>query len=131
MITLEAALLAVVAGDLDAFPILLSAGPAELQGAARNLNSLSISRAALMSVLQDWRSGGHSAADVQQWASFVRRGYIAGKALRGAHPLNIKYDADDEDLIVEIIGRFDEIGDLIDGRIDENEQVEMLRLLEG
>jgi len=92
---------------------------------------LTISRAALMRVLLDWRSGTHSAVEVQQWASFVRRGYISGKPLRGGQPLDIAYDTDDEDLIVEIIGRFDEIGDLIDGSIDESEQVEMLRVLTG
>jgi len=131
MITLESALSAVAAGELDAFSILKAADSTKLQAAARNLNSLTISRAALMRVLLDWRSGTHSAVEVQQWASFVRRGYISGKPLRGGQPLDIAYDTDDEDLIVEIIGRFDEIGDLIDGSIDESEQVEMLRVLTG
>ncbi len=34
-------------------------------------------------------------------------------------------------MIVEIIGRFDEIGDLIDGDIDDGEQEEMLRILKA
>lgn len=131
MITLEAVLSAVAAGEMDAFSILKAADSTKLQAAARNLNSLTISRAALMRVILDWRSGSHSAAEVQQWASFVRRGYITGNPLFGGHPIDITYDTDDEDLIVEIIGRFDEIGDLIDGYIDESEQVEMLRVLAG
>ena len=43
--------------------------------------------------------------------------------------IDIGYDASDEELIVEILRRLDEIGDKIDGYIDDNEREEMLRVL--
>jgi hypothetical protein len=44
-------------------------------------------------------------------------------------PISIEHDTGDEDLIVEIIGSFDEIGDVMDGKIHEEEQAEMLKAL--
>jgi hypothetical protein len=129
MEVLETAIAAVVAGDMSGLSTVLGASHPELQNAASNLPQLSISRSALTRVLNDWGSGTYDADNVQQWASFVRRGYVAGRGNGAIHPIDIEYDASDEELIVEIIGRFDEIGDLVDGRIDENEQVEMPRAL--
>lgn len=127
---LEAAIAAVVDGDVNRLSTLLTADHLELRDAAAKLPHLSVSRSALLRVLKEWRSGHCSADDVQQWASFVRRGYVSGKTSGGVRPIDIEYDAKDEELIVEIIGRFDEIGDLIDGRIDDTEQEEMLRALQ-
>lgn len=129
MENLEAAIVAVVKGDLNCLPAVLAAEHLELLKAAANLPQLSVSRTALTQVLQDWRRGCHSADDVQRWASFIRRGYAFGKVSGGIQPVNIDYDASDEELIVEIIRRFDEIGDLIDGRLEEGEQEDMLRAL--
>jgi hypothetical protein len=81
-------------------------------------------------VITGWRSGIYTAKDVQMWASFVRRGYVSQRNIGEARPISIAYDTDDEALIVEIVGRFDEIGDKIDGEIDDNERKEMLRILE-
>lgn len=130
MENLEATIAAVVEGDVNRLSTILAAGHPELLDAAAKLPRLSVSRSALMRVLTEWRSGRCSADDVRQWASFVRRGYISGKASDGLRPIDIEYDAVDEELIVEIIGRFDEIGDSIDGRIDDVEQEEMLRALQ-
>lgn len=127
---LEAAIAAVVEGDVSRLSTVMTADHLELLDAATKLSPLSISRSALTRVLKEWRSGHCSADDVQQWASFVRRGYVSGKVSGGIRSIDIGYDAMDEELIVEIIGRFDEIGDLIDGRIDDDEQEEMLRALQ-
>ncbi len=126
---LGAAIAAVVEGDVSRLSTVLAADHLELLDAATKLSPLSVSRSALTRVLKEWRSGHCSADDVQQWASFVRRGYVSGRS-GGVRPIDIEYDAMDEELIVEIIGRFDEIGDLIDGIIDDNEQEEMLRALQ-
>lgn len=131
MNTLEAAIVAVVEGDLNELSTILAASHSNLLDAAAKLPRLTISRTTLIRVLSVWRSGRYTADDIRQWASFVRRGYVQGKASGVLRPINIRYDISDEELIVEIIGRLDEIGDKIDGEIDENEQKEMLRLLES
>ena len=81
-------------------------------------------------MLTGWRSGIYTAKDVQMWASFVRRGYVSQRTVGEVSPTAIAYDTDDEALIAEIVGRFDEIGEKIDGEIDDNEREEMLRVLE-
>jgi hypothetical protein len=100
-------------------------------GAAATLPPLIISRSALIRVLKNWRSGRFGADDVQRWASFVRRGYVSGNTSGAAYPIDIDYDAVDEELIVQIIGRFDQIGDIIDGTVDGDEQEAMLAILEA
>ena len=68
-----------------------------------------------------------SAEDAQRWSSFIRRGYLdSGQA--PIAPLRINYEPDDEDLIVEVVSRLDELGDLVDGEIDE---VELRRFLDS
>src|SRR5947208_13513912 len=58
--------------------------------------------------------------ETQAWASFVRRGYIptTEKVVR---IIDIPYEENREDAIVEAIGRMDELGDIIDGAMDDNE----------
>lgn len=129
MNALQAALAAVVAGDMHSLPQVLDADHIELQRAALEVHSLTVSRLALTKVLRDWGSGAQSADDVQKWASFVRRGYVAGGGDLPIHPIEIKYDAHDEGMIAEIIARFDEIGDWLDGQIEANERAAMLRIL--
>lgn len=119
----------IVNGELRQFDIVLSVDQSDLLNSATDLPRLIISRSALISVLTGWRSGIYTPKLVQMWASFIRRGYVSQKSDSGVHPIAITYDASDEDLIVEIIGRLDEIGDKIDGDIDENEREEILRAL--
>ncbi|CAK7261944.1 MULTISPECIES: hypothetical protein [unclassified Shinella] len=129
MENLKVAITAVIEGDISSLSVVLAASHPEIQEAAAKLPQLTISRSALIKVLKEWRSGYCAAADVQQWASFVRRGYVARATSGALHPIDIEYDAIDEELIVEIIGRLDEIGDLVDGDIDNNEREEMLKVL--
>lgn len=120
---------AIVEGDLSGMVIVRAAPHDELLGAVAKRQPLIVSRVALVRVLESWRSGLFSAEEVQQWASFVRRGYVSGCELGEVNPILIDYDLKDEELILEIIGRFDEIGDRVDGKIDAYEQEEILRLL--
>ena len=131
MKTIETAIAAVVVGDLSGLSTLRAANHPDLLDTAATLPRLTISRSALIRVLKTWRSGRCGAADVQQWASFVRRGYVSQKTSGALRPIDIEYDAVDEELIVEIIGRLDEIGDQIDGNVDDVERAEMLNILEG
>jgi len=130
MESLKACLVAVVAGNVGELPLLQSCSHAEILNASAQLPQLIVSRSALVNVLRTWRSGNCDADMVQNWASFVRRGYIARNESGRLGPIDIAYDENDEDLIVEIISRFDELGDDIDGEINNNEQEQMLNLLE-
>lgn len=51
---------------------------------------------------------------VQQWASFVRRGYleILGPPIR---PIDITYEGEFEEAMVEVISMLDQLGDDVDG----------------
>jgi len=91
--TLAAAIAAVVEGDMNSLSTILAASDHELQKAAANRPKLSVSLSAVARVLRDWRSGHYTADNVQQWASFVRRGYVARDSLGGIRPIDIEYDA--------------------------------------
>lgn len=127
--TLESAIASIMDGELRDLPTILSSSHSEIENATTKLPQLSVSRSSLIKVLSEWRLGHITADDVQRWASFVKRGYVSGKAIGRLRPINIQYDAVDEDLIVEIVGRLDEIGDQVDGFIDDNEQNQMLQTL--
>jgi hypothetical protein len=129
MKTLMEAITAVVKGDLKALTAVRESSHAELLKAAEDLPRLVVSRNALANVLEGWRGGLYAADDVQRWASFVRRGYVSAGPHGALRPIEIEYDSRYEALIAEIIGRFDEIGDLVDGCIDASEQEEMLQSL--
>lgn len=62
---------------------------------------------------------------VQQWASFIRRGYF-GSVVAHRRPIDIQYEPAAEDRIAEVISRLDELGDLIDGEIADNDLAEMI-----
>lgn len=131
MKSLAAAITAIVEGDLNSLPTVRIASHRELWDTAAKLPPLVVSRSVLAKVLEEWRLGLFAAEDIQQWASFIRRGYVAGMASDEIQPVPIEFDASDEALIAEIIGRLDEIGDQIDGHIDACEQEEMLRALKA
>ena len=118
---LARALSAIVEGELSALPVVLAAAHSDLEHATSIAGRLTVSRQSVVRVLKAWRSGDFTAGEIQQWASFVRRGYVAQRQMTGIFPLKIEYDESDEGLIVEIIGRLDEIGDSIDGEIDDVE----------
>lgn len=130
MDALVVAIAAVVDGDLSSLAMVRAASHQQLLDASASLPKLVVSRLALARVLNAWRHGPLAAEEVQQWASFVRRGYVSGRTSEKLRPITIDYDANDEAVIAEIIGRLDEIGDRVDGRIDAREREEMLRAVE-
>lgn len=114
-------LAAAVSGDLGAFVHVMDATHESLRDAASRLSTLVLKREALATALRAWRTGEYSDALVQGWASFVRRGYVSGRATGIVEPIDVEYFGADEELIVEIIGRLDELGDVVDGTIDKDE----------
>lgn len=129
METLAAAISAIVEGDLNGLAAVQAATHRQLRDAAAILPPLIISRPALVRVLEDLRCDLFPTEEIQRWASFIRRGYVPGRSQGEIHPIEIKYDANDEALIAEIIGRLDELGDQVDGQIDSHEQEAMLLAL--
>jgi hypothetical protein len=113
-----------VEGDLDAFSLLLHQDHATLLKSSSGPGTLIVTPDAVRRVLVALRAGQVSPALVQQWASFVRLGFTS---LRNGpiKPVDIDYDPKSEDAIVEVVGRLDEIGDLIDGEVT-NDEIERL-----
>ena len=109
METLTGAIAGVVEGDLSFLGVVLAGGHRALLEAAANLPQLVVSRSGLVKLLENLRNGVSSPEDIQRWATFVRRGYVAGGASGELRPVRIEYDAKDEALIAEIIGRLDEM----------------------
>lgn len=92
---------------------------------------LVLHRVAVARAIVGWLNGAWSTESLQAWASFVRRGYVAG-AVRGTlQPIDIAFEADHEELLATIIGRLDELGDLVDGQITAGEAAELLAALRG
>jgi hypothetical protein len=64
--------------------------------------------------------------EAQQWASFVRRGFVSGAHRGPIRPLSIDYAEKYEDAIVEAVSRLDEIGDMIDGHVSKSELADLI-----
>jgi hypothetical protein len=119
----------VVSGEPRAMSTIATASHEELKQVATSLpRRLVVTRAAAVAVLEGLVERSCAPEEAQAWASFVRRGYVAG--VRGPiAPLGIDYEDAWEDAIVEAVGRLDEIGDLIDGEISDAEALLLLQLL--
>jgi len=121
-----------VEGDPGAFAV-ISAQPQETIRQLRAAQGdLVLTRDAVRAVLEDLEAGRIIPEQAQQWASFVRRGYVAGNSsdpVGSVVPIDIEYDAGDEETIAEVLGRLDEIGDVVDGTLGSDEIGEMIRRL--
>jgi hypothetical protein len=112
---MEDAIRAAIDGDVRAIDAVASADPTPALG------ELHFTSKALLKVLGQLRRHEVTAGEVQKWASFIRRGYVAGIGGKTVVPLLIEYEPTTEDVIVEVIARLDEIGDAIDGVVSDDE----------
>jgi len=122
VLSLKAALKAVVAGDVGALNALLTVPEDRLLEAARDVE-LVLDRESLAGVLRRLRDRQIDGGDAQRWASFIRRGYIGGQNSGRVKPITVEYEPFYEDEIVDIISRLDEIGDVIDGDIPRRGEI--------
>lgn len=91
-----------------------------LASAAAGIGDLVLTRDAILRVLGDLRKGRISGEEAQRWSSFVKRGYVSGRA--GAGPVRpIIIDHDDDESTVDVLGRLDDLGDEIDGTMSDDE----------
>ncbi|SOD72775.1 hypothetical protein SAMN05892883_2115 [Jatrophihabitans sp. GAS493] len=116
-----AALSDVLLGEVSGIKVIESAKPEELASCVASM-PLVLKPEAVVSVLQKFGSGQISADDAQRWASLVRWGFIPGRpGSESTGPVDIDWELRYEDEIGEAVGRLDELGDLIDGTIDQDE----------
>jgi hypothetical protein len=124
---LATAVAAVLAGDAEQLSLIAAAAQHELTDALAG-SDLVLTRDAVARTLRRYRAGEFDGATARAWASFVRRGYIGGSG-GPVVPVRIDYEEAYEDAMVEAVGRLDEIGDLIDGTVDEAEISVLLGVL--
>jgi hypothetical protein len=119
-----------VHGDMRAFKILSQQPHGQLIAQRASLSDLVLTKNDLLRVLASLRDG-HSSPDlIQQWASFVRRGYVADTSQGPVRPIAIDYEPSQTEAIVEIVARLDELGDTIDGAISKSELHDMIASLQ-
>lgn len=117
-----------IQGDLNAFAQLLGESGAGVE-VVRSRPGQMLTPQGVRRVLTAFRHKQAPPELVQQWASFMRRGYLPDHASGAVSPVTIDYHQPAESAIIEIIARLDEIGDEIDGEISSEEIDDMLRSL--
>jgi hypothetical protein len=120
-VILGAAFLRVLAGDVSAMSEIEATGHDELSVAVVGVRSI-LTAQAVCRAIQMSLPGGCSDIELQHWASFVKRGYVGG-LLGPIRPMDIEYELDQEETIAEIVGRMDELGDIVDGEISLSERM--------
>ncbi|MBQ3359892.1 MAG: hypothetical protein IJG47_13485 [Microbacterium sp.] len=123
--------MAYVSGDLEKNVALRAAGPEQIRSAASTLaGSLCVSRASVGRVLGLLREDLAEPASVQAWASLVRWGRFSEDLGARGQAIDLIYESGYEEKLIEVVGRLDEIGDLVDGAVSKAE-IDYLRRLIG
>jgi hypothetical protein len=122
-------ILSVLSGNASLLQMLKRQDEIERVGKEIPENKLAVVSSAVRRVLTALLRKEITSGQAQAWASFVRRGFIPTdqKLLK---PLPIFYQQECEDDIAEAISRMDELGDIIDGTMDDDEIRELIQKLE-
>jgi hypothetical protein len=120
---------AAVDGDARVVARLAALGHDRLMAARFQGGDLTITREAVLRALLDYQSGRIIDTELKRWVWFLSRGYIPGTAHGPVSPLKIDYEPDFEEPIVRAIGRFRELGDAVDGKIEPAELDALARQL--
>lgn len=113
-------LLLFIKGDikkLSTFNLLSSKKVSELYN---EIEPVIVTKKDIYRVLIDFKNGLINRVEIQQWASFIRRGYFSTSVENSTSPINLNYDILDEEIIVEVISRLDELGHKINGEITKS-----------
>jgi hypothetical protein len=89
----------------------------------RNISgdSLVVRPGAVARVLTELLNRQISPSEAQVWASFIRRGYVSTNK-KPVKTIDISYQQDHEDAITNAISRLDELGDTVDGTIEDGKK---------
>lgn len=126
---LQKTLIEIASGDLSGFSDEFETALKRAQLEKIKLQKLCLTRASIINVLSVLQEGAVQPHLAQKWASFMKRGYIGTSSCVPLDPIEIDYDKTSEEIIVEVLSRLDEIGDLIDGNVEPREIGEWIRLL--
>jgi hypothetical protein len=116
-------------GDLSMVGAVAGAPHVNVQRAWQESKQHTLTAAAMRHVLRQLLDQTADPPTVQQWASFVMRGYLerVGPPIR---PVSIDYEESYEDEIVEALNYLEQIGDLIDGEVEPDRMRQLLAALE-
>ncbi len=110
-----------VKGKIDEASKLKNLDHEVLEGLYAENSPITIDKDDVKSVLIQLKNKDALEEDVQLWACFLRWGNFPSDNRKPIFPIDIEYKLEDEDWIVEVVSRLDELGDLIDGTISEKE----------
>jgi|SRR5215471_13667844 len=119
-----------VDGDLSVVEVIRGAPQGAVRSAWEHSSQPTLTAAAVRRVLSDLAAGTAEPELVQQWASFIMRGYLEpiGPPTR---PIDIEYEPDSEDPIIEAIAVLEQIGDTIDGEPSAEQLRQLIEDLSG
>lgn len=121
MINLEYVVKNILNGDARLINELSMVDHADILVKCLEMGQLSVDRYSVILVLTLLQRKEIKEDDAQRWASFIRRGYFPSNKNYKITPLNIEYKEEDEDLISYAVDKMDQLGDLIDGKLSEND----------
>lgn len=126
------ALEAVLRGEPAAMETIVRTDHQAIRAAGATIAApLTLTRGATSNVLNEMAAGGVSPELAQAWASFVRRGYVERSGVdQPISPLAIEFETAREEAISQAVSRLDEIGDVIDGQVDKDQVLDLLRNLQ-
>ena len=127
----EKDLQAVIDGNFAAFERLKRQSNQTILENREKLDELILTTGTLAHILNAYWRGELAPEILGEWASFIRWGsFMSPESERiRSVDINIEYDPSFEDEIIEIIGRLDEIGDIIDGEVNKDEVESMLKTI--
>ena len=114
----------VVDGDMADLDEVLATPHGLLERAAAGA-SLTVGPEALTRIVDALLNGSITPERAQQWASFIRHGSAPQAERSPIRPIDIDYDSECDQLVADVLGRLDEIGDLIDGEVTPDELLSM------
>ena len=121
----------VLDGDLEAYARLREFDHHKISACSDQLGHCLVKPRAVVLVLMTLQKEKRSSALISEWASFIRVGFIPFTRRGPILPINIDYDREWETEISNAIGRLSELGDEIDGCIDDDENRLLIKSLGG
>lgn len=108
-----------VEGDLTHLQTILSTPHVNLLEARKHMTIMCLQKSALVKVLTSLKEHRTSSTQVQQWASLMRRGYVGcNNRSSPIVPMEIDYSTNAENVIVDVLERLDELGDVVEGTLN-------------